>query len=46
MCEADAKSQIMTLMLRSRSMLARLFRKQGLLINAYYSLKQALLNFK
>lgn len=46
MCEADSKSQLMSLMLRSRSLLARLFRKQGLLLNAYYSLKQALLNFK
>ena len=36
----------MTLMLRSRAMLGRIFRKQGLLINAYYAMKQGLLNFK
>lgn len=36
----------MTLMLRSRNILGRIFRKQGLLINAYYSLKQGLINFK
>lgn len=46
MCVADSRSQLMTLMLRSRSLLGRLFRKQGLMINAYYSLKQALVNFK
>lgn len=46
MCLADASSQLMTLMMRCRGMLGRLFRRQGLLINAYYSLKQALVNFK
>ena len=33
-------------MLRSRHLIGRIFRKQGLLINSYYSLKQALVNFK
>ena len=46
MCDADMRSQLMTLMLRSRAMLGRIFRKQGLLINAYYAMKQGLLNFK
>jgi len=46
MCLADARSQLMTLMMRSRCLLGRKFRKQGLLVNAYYSLKQALVNFK
>jgi hypothetical protein len=36
----------MTLMLRSRALLGRLFRKEGRLINAYYAMKQGLLNFK
>ena len=36
----------MSLMLRSRNSLARIFRQQGLLVNAYYILKQALVNFK
>jgi hypothetical protein len=46
MCGADSRSQLMTLMLRSRAMLGRLFRKQGRLINAYYAMKQGLVNFK
>ncbi len=46
MCFTDQFSQLMTLMLRSRNILGRLFRKQGLLINAYYALKQGLVNFK
>jgi len=46
MCTADSRSQLMTLMLRARHLLGRVFRKQGLLINAYYSLKQGLINFK
>jgi len=33
-------------MLRTRNQLGRVFRKQGLLINSYYVLKQGLLNFK
>ena len=46
MCYSDSRSQLMTLMLRSRNMIGRLFRKQGLLLNSYYALKQALVNFK
>ena len=46
MCDADQRSQLMTLMLRSRALLGRIFRKQGLLIHAYYAMKQGLVNFK
>lgn len=46
MCFADVHSQILSLMLRSRLMIGRIFRKQGLLINSFYTLKQSLENFK
>lgn len=36
----------MSLLMRERSSLGRIFRKQGLSINAYYILKQSLVNFK
>jgi hypothetical protein len=36
----------MTQQMRLRNLLSRIFRSRGLLIDAYYSLKQGLLNFK
>lgn len=46
MSEADARSQTLSFLLRTRFLLGRVFRKQGLLINAFYVLRQGLVNFK
>ena len=46
MCYADRRSQLLSLILRSRVLLARTQSKQGLLINSFYILRQALTNFK
>lgn len=36
----------MSLMLRARAALGRIFRKQGLLVNSFYVLRQGLTNYK
>jgi len=46
MCYADRRSQFLALLLRARLMIGRIQQKQGLLLQSYYVLKQALLNFK
>lgn len=39
MCFADVQCQILSMMLRTRLLLGRLFRKQGLFINGFYALR-------
>ena len=46
MCYADRRSQILTMILRARVLVARMQSKQGLLVNSFYVLRQALTNFK
>lgn len=46
MCTSDARCQLLQLLLQERSSLARIFRRQGLSINAFNVLKQSLVNFK
>ena len=45
MCFADVQCQTLSMILRTRLLLGRLFRKQGLLINGFYALRQGLKNF-
>ena len=46
MCYSDSRCQLLQLLLRERAALSRIFRRQGLSINAFYVLKQSLVNFK
>lgn len=46
MCLADQRSQRLSLILRERATLARVFRGQGLLLESFYILRQGLVNFK
>ena len=46
LCFADARSQILSLMLRERYAIGRAYRKQGLLVNSFYVLRKGLQNFK
>lgn len=46
MCEADARSQRLSLVLRIRSTLGRVYSGQGLLLESFYILRQGLINFK
>lgn len=45
MCFADMQCQTLSMILRTRLLLGRLFRKQGLLISGFYALRQGLKNF-
>ena len=46
MCFADARSQRLNLILRMRAALGKVFTAQGLLLEAFYVLRQGLTNFK
>lgn len=46
MCPADQRSQRLSLILRERATLARVYRSQGLLLESFYILRQGLVNFK
>ena len=46
MCYADRRSQALSLILRSRMLISRMHQKQGFLLQAFYVLRQALINFK
>jgi len=46
MSAADSRSQTLSFLLRTRFLLGRVFRKQGLLINSFYVVRQGLINFK
>lgn len=46
MCYADRRSQFLNMILRARLLIARIQSKQGLLLNSFYILRQALTNFK
>jgi len=43
---ADQRSQRLSLILRVRATLARVYRSQGLLLESFYILRQGLINFK
>lgn len=43
---ADKQSQTLSQMMRCRLLIGRLCRKQGLMINSFYVLREALSNFK
>lgn len=45
-CFADKQSQILSQILRCRLLIGRLSRKQGLMINSFYVLRESLKNFK
>jgi hypothetical protein len=42
MSYADSRSQILSLLLRTRFLLSRVFKRQGLLLNSFYVLRQGL----
>jgi hypothetical protein len=46
MCLPDQRSQRLSLILRERATLARVYRSQGLLLESFYILRQGLVNFK
>lgn len=46
MCYADRRNQILSMILRARVLVSRIQSKQGLLVNSFYILRQALTNFK
>jgi len=46
MCLADQRSQRLSLILRSRATLSRVYQSQGLVLESFYVLRQGLINFK
>lgn len=46
MCLADQRSQRLSLILRSRATLSRVYQSQGLVLESFYVLRQGLTNFK
>ena len=46
MCFADARSQRLDLLLRTRAQIGRIYTSQGLLVESFYILRQGLINFK
>ena len=46
LCHADQRSQRLSLLLRIRATLGRVYQSQGLLLESFYILRQGLTNFK
>jgi len=46
LCHADQRSQRLSLILRTRATLGRVYQSQGLLLESFYILRQGLVNFK
>jgi len=46
LCHADQRSQRLSLLLRIRATIGRVYQSQGLLLESFYILRQGLVNFK